>query len=145
MALREIVFDGPPTFELHLLEIPNGDGEPVRLGEWVDRGDGTWALRLEVPDALADTLFTPDYFAYQQSLTLSAQSDWSFYALIMAAMRKADTLNLARLRASFPDVATDHDIRLKSPGGLRASDPDTVKRRVLGIHWQNDDLTRRLR
>lgn len=144
MPLREIIFDGPPTFATHMIEVPNGEGT-VKIGEWIDRGDGTWSLRLDVPDDLVGSFFTSDYYSYQSSIEVSIHSDWPFYALIMAAMRKADTFNGARLRAAFPDVAEDLEARHAAPGGLRASDSDSVKRRVLGSSWQDPDLLRRLR
>lgn len=46
-----------------------------------------------------------------------AQRDYPFYALIMAAMRKADTLNAAILRQAFPAVWAELDERYNAPGG----------------------------
>lgn len=45
----DVVFDGPcgpegPRF----IEAEDSTGASVRVGQWVDRGDGTWALRLDV-------------------------------------------------------------------------------------------------
>ena len=40
-----------------------------------------------------------------------------FYALIMAAMRNADTYNLQRLKAAFPDTYAEFSLRYYSPGG----------------------------
>jgi hypothetical protein len=45
-------------------------------------------------------------------------NDPPFYALIMAAMRKADTGNLARLRLVFPGVLDELQQRYNAPGGL---------------------------
>lgn len=47
-----------------------------------------------------------------------AAMDWPFYALIMAAMRKADTDNLERLRAAFPRVWSEFWDRYHAPGGV---------------------------
>jgi hypothetical protein len=44
--------------------------------------------------------------------------DPPFYALIMAAMRKADTHNLARLRDVFPDTWDELHQRYNAPGGV---------------------------
>lgn len=41
-----------------------------------------------------------------------------FYALIMAAMRQADSDNAAKLREAFPAVWTELHVRYNSPGGL---------------------------
>jgi len=41
-----------------------------------------------------------------------------FYALIMAAMRQADTFNLERLKSAWPDVYDELWARYNAPGGL---------------------------
>ena len=46
----------------------------------------------------------------------------SFYGLIMAAMRRADTVNLAALRAAFPQVWAELDARYNAPGGVLPGD-----------------------
>lgn len=48
-----ILFDGPPSAESgRFVEVETDDGRSVRVGEWIERPDGLWALRLvaEVPD-----------------------------------------------------------------------------------------------
>jgi len=48
-----------------------------------------------------------------------AKDDWPFYALIMAAMRKADTNNAEVLRRAFPHVWEELQARYRAPhGGL---------------------------
>jgi len=44
-----------------------------------------------------------DPHAYEISRIIEAQ-DYPFYAIIMAAMRQADTQNAQKLRAAFPDT-----------------------------------------
>lgn len=46
----DVVFTGPPDEEAKLVEVESPDGKSVALGEWVDRGDGTWALRIRPSD-----------------------------------------------------------------------------------------------
>jgi hypothetical protein len=46
-----------------------------------------------------------------------AAIDPPFYALIMAAVRKADTINLVKLRAAFPQVVAEFEDRYNAPGG----------------------------
>jgi hypothetical protein len=55
-----------------------------------------------------------DYLISRDLATLSAP----FYALIMTAMRQADTENMARLRLAWPDVADELEARYHAPGGL---------------------------
>jgi hypothetical protein len=47
-----------------------------------------------------------------------AKHDWPFHALIMAAMRQADTDNLNWLRAGFPAVWDQLHARYYAPGGV---------------------------
>jgi hypothetical protein len=51
-----------------------------------------------------------------------AVHDYPFYALIMAALRQADTGNLARLQAAFPEVWAELEERYWTPGGLVAAE-----------------------
>lgn len=45
-----------------------------------------------------------------------------FDALIMAAMRKADSSNLTRLRAAWPELFDELKARYNAPGGLLEGD-----------------------
>lgn len=45
----DIVFDGPPGPRAgRFVEVERLDGSSCRVGEWIDRGDGYWALRITV-------------------------------------------------------------------------------------------------
>ena len=55
-----------------------------------------------------------DYEAGQQLML----ADPPFYALIQAAMRKADTDNLEKLTWAWPDVWLELQARYHAPGGL---------------------------
>lgn len=42
----DVVFDGPPSHESgRFVEVENIHGASVSHGEWIDRGNGLWALR----------------------------------------------------------------------------------------------------
>ena len=45
------------------------------------------------------------------------RTDPPFYALIMAAIRKADTHNAEKLRAMWPEVVEEFTARYNAPGG----------------------------
>jgi hypothetical protein len=60
-------------------------------------------------------------YDYEASKQL-ALNDPPFAALIMAAMRKADTDNQAKLRAAWPDVWAELDARYHAPGGRLPED-----------------------
>ena len=46
------------------------------------------------------------------------RADYPFYALIMAAMRKADSANAAKLQGAWPDISAELQYRYWSAGGL---------------------------
>lgn len=50
------------------------------------------------------------------------RNDVPFYALIMAAMRRADSANLAALKLVFPQVWDELQARYHLPGGLLAGE-----------------------
>lgn len=58
-------------------------------------------------------------YDYQVSQKLT---DPPFYALIMAAMRKADDVNAAKLRYAWPEVWHELESRYHAPGGLLAGE-----------------------
>lgn len=65
---------------------------------------------------------------YKNSMEIQFQR-WPFYALIMAAMRQADTDNLKALKVAFPATWDELQARYHAPGGQlpsdRRADPDT--------------------
>ena len=50
------------------------------------------------------------------------KADTPFYALIMAAMRRADTDNLSRFKALFPQTFEELKKRYNAPGGQLPED-----------------------
>ena len=43
----DIVFDGPPGHEPgRFVEVEDKTGKSINIGEWIDRGNGFWALRI---------------------------------------------------------------------------------------------------
>lgn len=42
-----IIFDGPPSHESgRFVEVETDDGKSINAGEWIERSDGLWALRI---------------------------------------------------------------------------------------------------
>jgi hypothetical protein len=66
------------------------------------------------------------YYDYLISKQLGA-SNPPFFALIMAAMRKADSGNAVALRHAWPDVWEEMFARYNAPGGRLPSDPQPVR------------------
>jgi len=61
------------------------------------------------------------FYDYEQSKEIMLE-DRPFYALIMAAMRQADTPNAAMLRTCWPETWLELQNRYHSVGGLLPSD-----------------------
>lgn len=59
-------------------------------------------------------------------------SDPPFYGIVMLAMRRADTFNLAKLRDAWPAVWDELHARYWAPFGLLESDPEPLKQKVMG-------------
>ena len=57
------------------------------------------------------------YYDYRVSASLELQ-DVPFYALVMAAARRADTTNLTKLRMAWPELVAELEARYNAPGGL---------------------------
>lgn len=55
-------------------------------------------------------------FEYQRSAEI-VRRDEPFFALVMAAMRQADTDNATRLREAFPETWRELQARYHAPGG----------------------------
>ena len=54
-AYVDVVFDGPPDHHApRFVEVEDAAGRSIKVGEWVDRGDGTWALRLPTVPGLSE-------------------------------------------------------------------------------------------
>lgn len=50
MNFVDIVFDGPPSHESgRFVEVEDSSGKSIKFGEWVERPDGFWALRIPQP------------------------------------------------------------------------------------------------
>ena len=66
------------------------------------------------------------YFDYESSRTIASGA--SFYGIIMAAMRKADDGNLAKLTRAWPEQWAELQLRYNSPGGLMESEREASER-----------------
>ncbi len=56
-------------------------------------------------------------FDYDVSRVL-ATADYPFYALVMAAYRRADTENARKIEQAWPDVVAELQARYHAPGGI---------------------------
>lgn len=44
-----IIFDGPPSHESgRFVEVEDDNGHSITIGEWIQRPDGYWALRIPI-------------------------------------------------------------------------------------------------
>jgi len=58
---------------------------------------------------------------YRESISISAE-DPPFYALLMAAIRKADTTNTAKIKYAWPELWDEMQARYNAPGGILRED-----------------------
>lgn len=57
----DVVFDGPPGHEAgRLVEVEDENGHSIKIGEWIDRRDGMWALRIPIGSATEIARLTSD-------------------------------------------------------------------------------------
>jgi hypothetical protein len=56
-------------------------------------------------------------YEYRESLEIS-KGDPGFYALLFSLIRKADSSNLSRLTAMWPDEVAEMKERYNAPGGV---------------------------
>ncbi len=68
-------------------------------------------------------------YDYLQSQEIS-KHEFPFYALIMAAMRQADTDNLEQLKKAFPETWKELAERYNAPGGFLPGENDYKVSRV---------------
>ena len=55
MSYVDIVFDGPPgPVAGRFVEVEDESGASISIGEWIERADGFWALR--VPDGSSERI-----------------------------------------------------------------------------------------
>lgn len=75
---------------------------------------------------------TITWFDYRDYQRLQREVEAGFYPLLMALMARADTKNLARLKAAFPEVYAEFMQRYDAPGGVLPDDPPSIRERVFG-------------
>ncbi len=68
------------------------------------------------------------FYDYEKARELVA-ADVPFYALIMAAMQRADTTNAAMLRTMYPAVWAEVEARYNAPGAMLPGDLDGMPAR----------------
>ena len=73
-----------------------------------------------------------DYLASQQI----GIGDPPFYGIIMAAIRKADTWNTAKLRAAWPEVWHEMNERYNTPGGNTQAELRELRQK----QWEETEL-----
>lgn len=146
----DVVFDGPPSARSgRFVECEDEHGCGTKAGGWIDRGDGTWALRIQLPsgvpeahNAVRDALSTlvrlyhgprdanyrtskdEAWDAAERALASAPAGSLAQQADEMQAdtdaMLRMLTEAVALLRGRFPEGAGHHDRMVK--GWLGAAD-----------------------
>ena len=60
-------------------------------------------------------------YDFKKAVELS-RADVPFYALIMAAMLRADSTNIEKLKETWPEIADETQKRYDAPGGIIEGD-----------------------
>ncbi|MFH1031073.1 MAG: hypothetical protein V1767_00680 [Chloroflexota bacterium] len=60
-------------------------------------------------------------YDYKEGIRISLR-DSSFYGLIQAAMRQADSENIEKLKRAFPETWEELQARYNAPGGILPGD-----------------------
>lgn len=116
----EVVFDGPPAhISGRFVEVENSRGESIHAGEWVEREDGYWALRIEPRRADSPTRSENEVKAealreFADTLGVDIGDEdgdwWRGYRqaqreALHAAVRRADSLAPARAGVSDEEAS----------------------------------------
>ena len=81
-----------------------------------------------------------DYRASQKIEAFTYECDGTFYAIIMAAMRRADTWNQEKLERAFPEQWLELKERYNAPGGRLPDDkPQQLTITEVGEGADNED------
>jgi len=73
------------------------------------------------------------FYEYRESQDIAANNR-CFYALIMAAMMQADTINAAKLQAAWPEVFAELQARYNAPAGALTENELTYVRHERGAY-----------
>ena len=88
----DIVFDGPPGPESgRFVEVESPPGRSISFGEWVEREDGYWALRITVPQPSREQrarwmMNTREML--DRMITAAAEEEGVWERMIQAALRE---------------------------------------------------------
>lgn len=78
MAHIDIVFDGPPGPEAgRFIEVEDSSGKSISFGEWMQRPDGYWVLRIPGPAPLLAA--APDLLAALKLSLPIMEDEYSAY------------------------------------------------------------------
>jgi len=79
---------------------------------------------------------------YREYREFQEREPRGFYATLMLAMDRADTQNLAKLKAAFPEVYEEMRARYNAPGGILPGDGNEYKRLVKAWNGATQEFAR---
>ena len=116
MSALHFVFDGPPGHQSgRFVEVETPDGNSINAGEWHERADGLWELRVQMPDtnAIADAL--RPFAKYWQWMLALNDPEW-----IKLAHRDeyfSEPLTVAHFRRAASVLTSETPDTTRSDGG----------------------------
>jgi uncharacterized sporulation protein YeaH/YhbH (DUF444 family) len=128
----DVVFDGPPSHESgRFVEVEDTSGRSIKFGEWVQRDDGFWALRIDDLRAQVERLTTE--LEASQAIIDALQRRVHLCAGYEALERKVERLEaeLAAEKASDAESLAMYRRVRDERDALRAE----VERLTMAVGW----------
>lgn len=111
----DVVFDGPPNAESgRFVEVEDHRGHSMRVGEWLDRGDGMWALRIPMqpPAEVGEVMAAAGALSALTAVVATSGMDWRrspclawVYGVLVGHDR--DVLEDLQMVFNWPDGTVD--------------------------------------
>lgn len=94
MTHIDIVFDAPPRAVAgRFVEVEDSAGNGIKLGEWVERSDGYWALRIPTPQ----TSTTDDE---RGALPIAPRETWGWDTCVVCGSKEVSDRGMVIMGAS---------------------------------------------
>jgi len=110
----DVVFDGPPGPTSSFVEVEDHRGHAIKVGEWIDRGDGMWALRIPMqpPAEVGEVMAAAGALSALTAVIATSGLDWRrspclawVYGVLAGHQR--DALEDLQMVFGWPDGTVD--------------------------------------
>ena len=110
----DVVFDGPPSHESgRFVEVEDPAGKSISVGQWIDRGNGLWALRISRPGGIPP--LEPSGEPRREQYEAGEYGTQCFKEALAAWRSEKSTEKRCVLRPDMPCPATDDNPYCQCP------------------------------